>query len=90
MRKQNHIKGAISNKDLSKIKKPVRGDKMWVYIICAIIWIFFTGILIPERKSKRIISEIYGHYGMSFILSSLVLGLGKVGTHYDIFPLKMK
>jgi len=62
---------------------------MWVYIICAIIWIFFTGILIPERKGKRIISEIYGHCGMSFILSSLVLGLGKVGTHYDIFPLKM-
>jgi len=62
---------------------------MWVYIICAIIWVFFLGILIPERKGKRIISEIYGHCGMSFILTSLVLGLGKVGTLYNILFLKM-
>jgi len=62
---------------------------MWVYMFCAIIWAFLLGILIPERKGKRIISEIYGHCGMSFTLTSLILGLSKVGTHYDIFPLKI-
>ena len=62
---------------------------MWVYIICAIIWIFFLGILIPERKGKRIISEIYGHCGMSFLLTSLVLGIGGVGIKHSILLLKI-
>ncbi|MEA1965266.1 MAG: isoprenylcysteine carboxylmethyltransferase family protein [Candidatus Aerophobetes bacterium] len=62
---------------------------MWVYIICAIIWVFFLGILIPERRGKRIVSEIYGHCGISFFLTSLVLGLGNVGTQYDVFPLRI-
>ncbi|RLG32779.1 hypothetical protein DRN97_06585 [Methanosarcinales archaeon] len=62
---------------------------MWAYIICAIIWTFFLGILIPERKGKHIISEIYGHCGMSFLLTSLVLGLGRVGAQYDILLLKI-
>jgi len=62
---------------------------MWVYITCIIIWVFMLGVLIPEIRGKRIISEIYGHCGMSLLLTSLVLGLGRVGTQYDIFPLKI-
>jgi len=62
---------------------------MWTYIFCAIIWAFFLSILIPERKGKRIISEIYGHCGMSFLLSLLVFGLSRVGAQYDILPLKI-
>jgi protein-S-isoprenylcysteine O-methyltransferase Ste14 len=62
---------------------------MWAYLICAIIWIFFLGILIPERKGKRIVSEIYGHCGMSFILTSLVLGIGGVGIQHSILLLKI-
>ena len=61
---------------------------MWAYITCAIIWVIMLGVLIPEIRGKRIVSEIYGHCGMSFLLTSLVLGLGKVGTHYNIFQLK--
>ena len=62
---------------------------MWAYMLCVIIWPFFLGILISERKRKRIISGIYGHCEMSFLLTSLELGLGKVGAQYDIFPLKI-
>ena len=62
---------------------------MWIYIICAIIWVFFLGILIPEIRGKRIISEIYGHCGISFFLTSLVLGLCNVGIQYNILPLKI-
>ena len=61
---------------------------MWAYITCAIIWVIMLSVLIPEIRGKRIVSEIYGHCGMSFLLTSLVLGLGKVGTHYNIFRLK--
>jgi len=62
---------------------------MWVYIICAIIWTFFLGILVPERKRKRISSEIYGHCGMSFLLTLLVLGIGGVGIQHSILLLKI-
>jgi len=62
---------------------------MWTYVFCAIIWIFFLSILIPERKGKRIISEIYGHCGMSFLLSLLVFGLSRIGAQYDILTLKI-
>jgi len=62
---------------------------MLIYIICVIIWVFLLGILIPEIREKRIISEIYGHCGISFFLTSLVFGLGKVGTQYNILPLKI-
>ena len=58
-------------------------------MLCVIIWPFFLGIPISERKRKRIISGIYGHCEMSFLLTSLELGLGKVGAQYDILPLKI-
>ena len=61
---------------------------MWAYITCAIIWVIMLGVLIPEIRGKRIVSEVYGHFGMSFLLTSLVLGLGKVGERYNIFLLK--
>ena len=62
---------------------------MLVYLICAIIWTFLLGMLFPERRGKRIISEIYGHCGMSFISTSLVLGIGGVGTQRSILLLKI-
>ncbi|RLG56371.1 MAG: hypothetical protein DRN83_04270, partial [Hadesarchaea archaeon] len=62
---------------------------MWAYLICVVIWIFFLSMLIPERKEKRIVSEIYGHCGMSFLFTLLVLGLSKVDLQYEILSLKI-
>ena len=61
---------------------------MWVYIICAIIWVVW---LIPAIK-EHVASEIYGHTGVATFFTLLVLGLGKpqIGNVFpEIFWLKI-
>jgi len=45
---------------------------MWVYVICAIIWVVS---LIPTIK-ERLASEIYAHTGLATFFTLLVLSLG--------------
>jgi len=54
---------------------------MWVYVICAIIWVVW---LIPAIK-ERLACKMYGHTGMATFFTLLVLGFG-VPRLGDIFP----
>ena len=64
---------------------------MWVYIICAIIWIVSIKCIIQGIRDHNQ-SEIYEHFGLAIYFTLLALGFGipKIaGTFSDILWLKI-